>query len=86
MASAYQLIILPSAQLDIRSLPQTDIRRIARRIQVLAENPRPSGCKKLTGQDGYRVRQGDYRILYEVDDANRAVTIVKVRHRREAYR
>lgn len=86
MASAYQLIILPSAEREIRSLPRADIPRVRSRIQLLMENPRPAGCKKLIGQVGYRVRQGDYRILYEVDDAQRIVTISKVRHRREVYR
>ncbi|MGH9787895.1 MAG: type II toxin-antitoxin system RelE family toxin, partial [Candidatus Acidiferrales bacterium] len=62
------------------------IPRVRGRIQSLVENPRPAGCKKLIGQVGYRVRQGDYRILYEVDDAHRTVTIVKVRHRRDVYR
>ncbi|MCI0402869.1 MAG: type II toxin-antitoxin system RelE/ParE family toxin [Acidobacteria bacterium] len=86
MASAYQLIIRPTAEREIRSLPGTEIERITRRIYSLLENPRPSGCKKLIGQEGYRVRQGDYRILYEVDDSQRTVTVVKVRHRRDVYR
>jgi mRNA interferase RelE/StbE len=86
VASAYQLIILPSAEREIRSLARADIPRVRARIHSLVENPRPAGCKKLIGQVGYRARQGDYRILYEVDDAQRVVTVVKVRHRREVYR
>ncbi|MHB0887045.1 MAG: type II toxin-antitoxin system RelE family toxin [Bacillota bacterium] len=56
------------------------------RIQALSDNPRPPGGEKLSGQERYRIRQGDYRILYEVDDARQAVTIVKIGHRREVYR
>jgi len=70
----------------MRSLPKPDIQRIAQRMQLLADNPRPSGCKKLTAQKGYRIRQGDYRILYAIDDRERVVEIVKIGHRREVYR
>lgn len=86
MATVYQLIILPSAERDVRSLPKAPLQRILQRIYRLPENPRPPGCKKMTDREGYRVRQGHYRILYEVDDENRTVTIVRVGHRREVYR
>jgi mRNA interferase RelE/StbE len=55
-------------------------------MQALSGDPRPSGCEKLSGQERYRVRQGAYRILYEVDDRNRVVTVVKIGHRRDVYR
>ena len=86
MASPYRLIIRPTAEREIRALPKAEVERIIRRIYSLPENPRPAGCKKLIGQEGYRVRQGDCRIVYEVDDTQRTVTVVKVRHRREVYR
>ncbi len=61
-------------------------RRIAPRIDSLAQDPRPAGCEKLTGVDGYRIRVGDYRIVYLIDDATEIVTVAKVGHRREVYR
>jgi mRNA interferase RelE/StbE len=56
------------------------------RIRKLAEDPRPPGSEKLSGQDRYRIRQGDHRVVYAVDDERRAVEIVKIGHRREVYR
>jgi mRNA interferase RelE/StbE len=61
--------------------------RLVARIEALGNNPRPSGCEKLAGYaGGYRVRQGDYRMVYTVDDAERLIVIVKIGHRREVYR
>jgi len=71
--------------LELESLPPKDLARVTKRIDGLAADPRPPGCEKLPGQHRYRVRQGDYRILYEVDDLRLAVTIVKIGHRREVY-
>jgi mRNA interferase RelE/StbE len=82
----YNLLIKRSAERELRSLPKGDLRRIIRRIESLAEDPRPSACEKLFGEDGYRVRQGDYRILYTIDDASRSVEVYKIGHRREVYR
>jgi len=81
----YRLIIQPSAEREVRALPTADIKRIARRIQLLASSPRPPACRKLS-DTVFRIRQGDYRILYEVDDKTRTVVILKVGHRREVYR
>jgi mRNA interferase RelE/StbE len=61
-------------------------RRIAARIAALATEPRPYGTEKLSGQERYRLRQGDYRVLYVVDDGTPTVTIVRIGHRRDAYR
>jgi mRNA interferase RelE/StbE len=72
--------------LTLEGLPIKDRRRIVRRIQSLASDPRPSGCETLTGDDRYRVRQGDYRVVYGVDDVAREVLIVKVGNRRDVYR
>jgi len=63
-----------------------DRRKVVRRIQGLAADPRPPGCEKLSGRDRYRVRQGWYRIVYAVDDAAGVVLVVKVGHRRDVYR
>ena len=82
----YSLQIKRSAVKEVAALPLKDRRRIVRKIQALARNPRPEGCEKLSGQEKYRLRQGDYRILYSVDDAAEAVVIVKIGHRRDVYR
>jgi mRNA interferase RelE/StbE len=67
--------------------PKKERQRIARKISALAKEPRPRGCEKLAGQaDRYRVRQGRYRIVYAVDDARFLVDVVKIGHRKEAYR
>ncbi len=84
--ASYSLQIKRSAVKEVAALPLKDRRRIVRKIQALARNPRPEGCEKLSGQDKYRLRQGDYRILYSVDDAAEAVVIVKIAHRRDVYR
>ena len=84
--ASYRLVIKPSAAREIEDLPQRDRRRVVERIQSLALNPRPMGCERLSGRDQYRVRQGDYRILYEVHDFEIVVVVVKVGHRHEVYR
>jgi mRNA interferase RelE/StbE len=86
MPESYRLFFTRSAKRELESLPRHTIALIKRRLDALLLQPRPPGCQKLTGQEGYRVRQGDYRILYEVDDSQRTITIVKIRHRREVYR
>jgi mRNA interferase RelE/StbE len=75
-----------SVSRDLRSLPQKDVHRILERISALKEDPRPLGSEKLSGREWYRIRQGNYRILYEVDDHQVTVVVVKVGHRREVYR
>ena len=84
--ASYRLLIKPSAVKELESLPQKDRRRIVRRVQALAENPRPPGAEKLTGVELYRVRQGDYRVLYEVAEAAETITVIKVGNRRDVYR
>jgi len=83
---SYRLLIKPSAIKELEAAPVKDRRRLAARIQGLANEPRPAGSEKLTGHDPYRVRQGDYRVVYEVSDAQRTVTVFKIDHRREVYR
>jgi mRNA interferase RelE/StbE len=75
-----------SAESELESLDDRLLRRIFERIESLAENPRPPGCKKLKGAANlWRIRIGAYRVVYAVDDTNRLVEVRRVRHRREAY-
>ncbi len=84
----YSVSIKRSGAKELESVAAKNARqRLTRRIRSLAEEPRPHGCEKLAGYaDRYRVRQGDYRVVYSVDDVERTVTIFKIGHRREVYR
>jgi mRNA interferase RelE/StbE len=82
----YRLAFRASVAKDLRPLPRKDVARILRRFDQIAENPHGPGCEKLSGQDRYRIRQGDYRIVYEIRDEVLLVVVVKVGHRREVYR
>ncbi|MBN2720985.1 MAG: type II toxin-antitoxin system RelE/ParE family toxin [Proteobacteria bacterium] len=84
--ASYRILIKPSAAKEIEAIPGRDRARIVYRIQGLAENPRPNGCEKLSRQDRYRIRQGKYRVLYEILDAEVIVVVVKVAHRKDVYR
>jgi mRNA interferase RelE/StbE len=82
----FTLEIKPSAGKELDALDDALFARIDRKIMVLAENPRPPGCKKLRGyKDHWRVRVGDWRVLYVIDDAAKRVSITRVAHRREVY-
>jgi len=83
---SYAVEIRRSAIKELDAIATADLGRVMSRIQALGINPRPPGSEKLTGAEQYRVRQGVYRILSEVDDTRRTVTIVKIGHRREVYR
>ena len=84
---SYQVEIAPAAQRDFTRLPSEVIRKVDAAIVELEQNPRPHGCAKLDGsEDEYRVRVGEYRVLYVIHDEGKRVTIAHVRHRREAYR
>jgi mRNA interferase RelE/StbE len=83
----YTLLIKSSAERDLRRLPRAVFQRVNTKILALRDDPRPSGVIKLSGTlEGWRVRVGDYRILYQIDDNMQMITIVRVRHRREIYR
>ena len=83
----YKVSIKRSAVKEIEAIPQKKERqRIIRRIGQLANDPRPSGSKKLSGHDKYRVRQGAYRIVYSIEDMELVVVVVKVGHRKDVYR
>lgn len=83
---SYQLSILPRASKELGKLPVQQFERIRDRIRGLATNPRPAGVRKLTGREGWRLRVGSYRVLYEIDDKQRTVLIVHIGHRRDVYR
>jgi mRNA interferase RelE/StbE len=83
----YQILFARSARKELEALPQRLGDRVLRRIEALGANPRPSGCRKLSGSDNlWRVRVGEQRVVYAVDDAQRLVDVIAVRHRRDAYR
>jgi mRNA interferase RelE/StbE len=84
--AAYKIFFRRSVDKDFSSIPKQDLRKVLRRIEMLSEDPRPSGCEKLTGQERFRVRQGRYRIVYSIQDKDLTVWIVKVGHRKDIYR
>ena len=84
--ASYKIQIKVSAAKELEEIPKPDLQRISKKIQSLSENPRPIGSEKLTGSERYRIRQGNYRILYQIDDRKIVVVVVKVGHRREVYR
>lgn len=85
--AGYEVFIKPSALKELESVGSRKLRRdLAEHIQALANNPRPQGCKKLTGADQYRIRHGAYRVVYSVEDERRTVLVVKIGHRKDVYR
>ena len=84
--ASYRLLIKPSAVKELEALPTKDRRRLVQRLQKLSGDPRPPGCEKLSGHLLYRIRQGNYRVLYSVEDEALVVLVIKVGHRREVYR
>ena len=84
--AAYKLLIKQSAAKELEAVPEKDRQRIVERIQGLADEPRPLGCQKLSGEEKYRLRQGDYRVVYLIEDGAQAVVVFKVGHRRDVYR
>lgn len=81
----YEVVFKRSVYKDLRTIPNADVERILARIRSLADHPRPDGSEKLSGQERYRVRQGIYRIVYEIMDNRLIVTVVKVGHRGQVY-
>ncbi len=84
--ASYELAFRKSVAKDLRAFPNQDVKRIMQRVLALADDPRPMGCEKLSGQERYRIRQGDYRVVYEIQDGRLIVLVVKVAHRRDVYR
>lgn len=82
----FEVLLQPRARKEFLSLPPQSGKKITAAIAVLAENPRSHQSIKLSGTEGYRLRVGDYRILYEIDDSARTITVYRIKHRREVYR
>jgi mRNA interferase RelE/StbE len=83
----YDVYIERTAERDLKKFPASDFYRIISRIRALTENPRPTGCHKLSGsKTDWRIRIGDYRVIYEIDEKAKVVKVMRVRHRREVYR
>jgi len=84
--AAYKIFFKKSVEKDFNVIPKKDLKKILGRIEALAEDPRPPGCEKLTGQQRYRLRQGRYRILYSIQDDELTIWVVKVGHWKDIYR
>ena len=82
----YKITVKRSAAKELEGIPKKDLRKVVKRIQSLAQKPRPHQAQKLSRQQQYRIRQGDYRIIYSIDDKNLIMDIVKIGHRRDIYR
>ena len=84
---SYEIVFARSARKELQAVSMTVAERIMEKIELLASNPRPSGCKKLRGQSSsWRIRVGEFRVIYSIDDNSRVVDVSIVRHRSEAYR
>ena len=82
----HKVTILRRAQKELALLPGEAYGRVRNAIAALAEEPRPPGCLKLTGRDGWRIRIGSYRVVFEINDKEKVVTVLHVGHRRDIYR
>ena len=84
--TSHRVALTASAEKELDGLPSKVIVRIMARLEQLAAGPRPPGCKKLkTGDNQWRVRVGDYRVVYEIDDTAKTVDVTRIAHRREVY-
>jgi mRNA interferase RelE/StbE len=81
----YKISLTKTAQKQLDKLPNSVAMPIIEAIEKLATNPRPSGCKKLKGRDGYRIRKGDYRIIYDIYDEELVIDVIALGHRKEIY-
>jgi mRNA interferase RelE/StbE len=82
----YNLLIKKSAVKELKQVPSKQLKRLIARILALEHNPRPQGAEKLAASEYYRIRQGDFRIVYGIDDGEMMIEIIKIGHRREVYR
>ena len=83
--ASYSLAFKKSVARDLRGIPNKDVKRILNRINSLRDDPRAEGCVKLSNQEKYRARQGSYRIVYEIQDTELVILVVKVAHRGQVY-
>lgn len=81
----YKIEIKKSAQKEIKNLPNKELKKVVDKIASLAGEPRPAGCKKLSGEEKYRIRVGSYRVLYGIEDDALVIYVVKARHRKDVY-
>jgi mRNA interferase RelE/StbE len=84
--ASYSLAFKKSVARDLRSIPNKDVKRILKRINSLRDDPRAEGCVKLSNQEKYRVRQGSYRIVYQIQDTELVILVVKVAHRGQVHK
>jgi len=84
--AAYKILLKRSAAGELEKIPRKDLERIVAKIRALETNPRPMGCEKLSARERYRIRQGSYRIVYEISDEEKTVRIFKIGHRGDVYR
>ncbi len=82
----YKIGIIPSARKDLDNLEKKFFEQVKDKINSLKSNPRPLNCLKLTAEEGYRLRSGDYRIVYRIDDKSKMIYIYRIKHRKESYR
>ncbi|MCG8634241.1 MAG: type II toxin-antitoxin system RelE/ParE family toxin [Desulfobacterales bacterium] len=82
----YEIFFKASVWKDFKKIPRNDLKKILSKIEALAQDPRPFGCEKLTGQELYRIRQGSYRIVYSIQDNELTIWVIKVGHRKDVYR
>jgi len=81
----YKLFIEKAVYKQLKNIPERDYQKVMASIAALANNPRPPGCKKLKGRPGYRVREGNYRVIYEINDKILTVTVIEAGNRKEIY-
>jgi mRNA interferase RelE/StbE len=86
VTESYKVSLKKSAEKELRSIPARDIEKIVEKLKGLAHQPRPHGCEKLEGQERYRLRQGDWRMIYSINEEEKSVMVVKIGNRREVYR
>ena len=82
----YNIYFRKSVAKELSKLPNPTLQKVIKRIEALAIDPRPVGCEKLTGQEFYRIRQGNYRIVYSIQDNELTVWVVKISHRKDIYK
>ena len=82
----YRVLIRKTAEKELRKIPKNVLKLVTAKISRLSDNPRPMGSEKLSGEDRYRIRQSDWRIVYGIHDEHRIVEIIKIGHRSEVYR
>ncbi len=82
----YKISILRKAQKQLAKIPTSDYKKIKQAILDLAKDPRPSGSKKLKGRQGWRIRQGNYRVIYEIQDDQLVIIVLDIGHRKDIYR